>query len=386
MKKVTFEAPPGVQADLTDSVAVEILDRRLTRKGRTTLSKAVSLDAGKYIAQATLPDGQVLSTSFEVNEHSDTVARLVPDQDASDATYESQAVAAGATPESVRAGIATSPPPREAAEEAPTRGIDASPPGAYRLLDGNFLTGGLYAVEDDWQPTVADAPIALRGGHQPLTLQVQCSAAPVVNMMLPLLPGEPGTVTWYWQGGRVLLDLAFSNPDVTMLLGHAAAGRIGEAARAISEGTPIARKQLRGLPEHPISAVICAYVLLRTNQPDRLEGWVQSLAEAFGWLPDSLLVLAEHLARLGRHDEAFTALLRLSDRGLPFFSSGLSYAVDRLTFYRAAASSNDRSQAQSRYMKEPIEWGGGAEYLLERLRGVAARTDFDRTILTYEGA
>jgi hypothetical protein len=387
MKKVTFEAAPGIQTDLTDNVAVEILDRKLTRKGRTTFAKPVSLDDGRYIAQATLPDGQVLSTTFEVKDGGDTVARLVPDQDASDGTYENQAVAAGATPESVRAGItiSASPPPGKMARQAATRGISRFPAGNYRLLTGNFLESGLYSVQDGWRTTFADAPIPLRGTERPVTLQVQCEAAPVVNIMAPLIPGEPGTLTWHLQGGRVLLDLTFSNPDVTTLLGHAAAGRIAEAAAAISKGTAIARKQLDGLPDHPICAVICAYVLLRTNQPQRLEGWVQGLADAFTWLPDSLLVLAEHLARLGKHDEAFNALLNLSERGLPFFSSGLSYAVDRLSFYRAAAASDDRSNAKSRLMKEPIEWSDAAEYLLVRLHGVAARTDFDRTILTYDG-
>jgi hypothetical protein len=248
-----------------------------------------------------------------------------------------------------------------------------------------MLSGGRHSVQDGWLPTAEGATIPVTGGDTPGTLQLQCGDARQVNIMLPLNPGEPGTVTWYWQGGRVLLDVAFANPDVTILLGHAAAGRIAEAARSISEGTPLAKKQLRDDPEHPICAVICAYILLRTNQIQRVEGWLRHLADRCEWLPDGLLVLTEQLARLGKHDEAFHVLLKLSERGLPLFSSGLSYAVDRLSYYKTVAGSPDQSKAQSVYMKAPLAWGDKAEDLLERLRRVASHTDFDRTILTYEG-
>ena len=133
-----------------------------------------------------------------------------------------------------------------------------------------------------------------------------------------------------------------------------------------------------------ICAVICGYILLRTNQIERLDSWLREFADRFDWLPDSLLVLAEYYARRGEHDEAYRALLKLSGRGLPLFSSGLSYAVDRLSIYEATIGK--RPETQSRNMKEPVTWGVEAKALLEQLRGIAKRTDFDRNVLTYKVA
>jgi len=385
MKEITFEAPSTIQPDLTEGVAVEILDRKLTRKATTTLSKPVKLEAGRYIAQATLSDGQVLSTSFNVTEDSEPVAQLLPDVDATSGSYENRAAAAGASPESVRAGVSAEPEVAQDAPEAQTRAIVApAPEGVYCLLAGNYLKDTLHPIEEEWRPTTVSQPIDLTGAETPRTLQLQCGAGPVWNMLIPLNPGEPGKVIWHWQDGRVLLDVTFSNQDVITLLRHAIAGRITEAALCIDWDTPIAKKQLRGDPEHPICAVICGYILLRTNQIERLDSWLREFADRFDWLPDSLLVLAEYYARRGEHDEAYRALLKLSGRGLPLFSSGLSYAVDRLSIYEATIGK--RPETQSRNMKEPVTWGVEAKALLEQLRGIAKRTDFDRNVLTYKVA
>jgi hypothetical protein len=397
MKEITFAAPPTVKPDLTEGLSVEILDRKLTRKGTTTLSKPVSLEAGRYIAQATLPDGQVLSTSFDVSPDSEPVAHLLPDEDATKASFEVRAVEAGASPESVRAGV--SAPQEMPAKESlatDTRGvIVAAPKGRYRLLAGNDLNGGLHPVGDGWQPVAANELIFVTGGEKPLTIQFQCGSR-TLNMLVPLNPGETGSIAWHWQNGRIQPDVTFPNPDVVTLLGHAVAGRIAEAAKCIGEDTPIAKKQLRPDPEHPVCAVICAYILLRTNQIERLKNWTQHLADGSPWLPDSLLVLAEYLARSGDHEAASRALLKLADRGLPLFSSGLSYAVDRLSVYKSLSSPAAASEtpsatpaaeppAEASYpLTVPITWTREAGRLLTRLRGVASRTDFDRTVMTYK--
>jgi hypothetical protein len=135
---------------------------------------------------------------------------------------------------------------------------------------------------------------------------------------------------------------------------------------------------------------------LRTNQIERLKDWTQHLADGSPWLPDSLLVLAEYLARSGDHEAASRALLKLADRGLPLFSSGLSYAVDRLSVYKSLSSPAAPSEtpsatpaaeppAEASYpLTVPVTWTREAGRLLARLRGVASRTDFDRTVMTYK--
>ena len=53
------------------------------------------------------------------------------------------------------------------------------------------------------------------------------------------------------------------------------------------------------------------------------------------------MILAEHLARLGEHKKALATLVELPKRGLPFFSSGLTYALNRLRQYKRAVEKGD---------------------------------------------
>ena len=47
-------------------------------------------------------------------------------------------------------------------------------------------------------------------------------------------------------------------------------------------------------------------------------------------------IRAEHLARVHEHEKALEMLLKLPKRGLPLFSSGLTYALNRLRQYQRA--------------------------------------------------
>ncbi|HJP93515.1 MAG TPA: Hsp70 family protein [Pyrinomonadaceae bacterium] len=51
---------------------------------------------------------------------------------------------------------------------------------------------------------------------------------------------------------------------------------------------------------------------------------------------DSSVIRGEILARLGRHQQAFSAFLELESRGVPAFTDGLFYAKQRLQIYRHA--------------------------------------------------
>lgn len=50
-------------------------------------------------------------------------------------------------------------------------------------------------------------------------------------------------------------------------------------------------------------------------------------------MADAAAIRGEHLARLGEHAQALELFVALSDRGLPAFTDGLCYALDRLRLY-----------------------------------------------------
>ncbi|MCQ9958307.1 hypothetical protein L6B39_14385, partial [Staphylococcus aureus] len=90
-------------------------------------------------------------------------------------------------------------------------------------------------------------------------------------------------------------------------------------------------------------------------------------------LVDGLCLRAEALARQGDHFHALDLLLDLRSRGLPMFSGGLRFALDRLTSYRTAA----------RVGKLDPAYVVMIDAVLDTLFRTAAGVDFDRPILTF---
>ncbi|MEW8130895.1 MAG: hypothetical protein AB2758_17700 [Candidatus Thiodiazotropha endolucinida] len=85
----------------------------------------------------------------------------------------------------------------------------------------------------------------------------------------------------------------------------------------------------------PLSAVLGGLLLLR-DAPDRLERlepWTRNLFSWFPWLPDTLPLRTELLARMGRHREAIEALNEVGERGAPWTREGLRILVARLASY-----------------------------------------------------
>lgn len=123
----------------------------------------------------------------------------------------------------------------------------------------------------------------------------------------------------------------------------------------------------------PLAAAVGAYTLLRFGELDRLHNWTENLKNWFKWLPDGLTIRAEHLAQLGKHEEALDLLLELPARGVPIFSEGLSISIDRLGLYLTAPK---------QFSADKLSRAHG---LMKRLRRFAAFADFNAAILSYTG-
>jgi hypothetical protein len=125
---------------------------------------------------------------------------------------------------------------------------------------------------------------------------------------------------------------------------------------------------LRSEVRDPLAAAACAYALLQLGEPKQLDGWTADLTGSFEWLPDGLVVSAEQLARLGRHDEALSELRRLSTRGIPCLSIGLGMATDRLRSY-------SRRRPEDEELRRTVE----------ELTRYTVATDFSNPVTTFVG-
>jgi hypothetical protein len=171
-------------------------------------------------------------------------------------------------------------------------------------------------------------------------------------------------------------DLA--NTDAEMLLRYYGRGSIEEAATIVTDKNTsfVAENLLYRKVSDPIGAAVGAYVLLRLGALDRLADLTKNLCDWFTWLPDGLVIRAEHLARLGSHAEALALLLQLPDRGLPYFSDGLFSALNRLRFY-VEVGRKQTPAALPGLDKAPA--------LLQQLQRFASYARFQKPILSFTG-
>ncbi len=171
---------------------------------------------------------------------------------------------------------------------------------------------------------------------------------------------------------RVVVSLRSNVADA--LVRYRETGQLTCAAALVDSPVFDAEELMQENRWAPIAASAGAYALLRLGRINRLHDWTQNLMDWFPWLPDGLAIRAEHLARIGDHIRALTLLSQLSDRGLPVFTDGFSYAVDRLEQYSRLVPEFNRDIA-----------GRGVE-VLRRLHQFAAVVDFSQPVLTYAAA
>ena len=140
---------------------------------------------------------------------------------------------------------------------------------------------------------------------------------------------------------RPVLATRLKHEAADALLSYLDAGQIDDA-EALTHATAMNAEQLlerkRG---DPIAAAAGAFVLLALGDIDRLHDWTTNLSNWFEWLPDAVVALAEHQARLGDHKRAASTLEDLSDRGLPCLTVALALAISRMRTYVRADLGRD---------------------------------------------
>ena len=130
-------------------------------------------------------------------------------------------------------------------------------------------------------------------------------------------------------------DIKLQNAQANYLLASIRKGALRQADLASKSDILSAERLLQGKVGDPFAACVGAYTILIMGELDRLHDWTKNLQNLFPWLPDGLVIRGEHLARLGQHDEALESFVEIPVRGVPAFSMGIVFAVNRLRQYQA---------------------------------------------------
>jgi hypothetical protein len=133
------------------------------------------------------------------------------------------------------------------------------------------------------------------------------------------------------------IDCVIQHPQAGLLLRLRRYGHLGATEAMLSSPELTAERLLMENTPDPIAAMVGSYTLLRLGELDALDSeWTESLMNRFPKLPDGAVIRGEHLARLGRHDEAAAAFGEVRRRGLPIFLDGLLFLSSRLDYYASA--------------------------------------------------
>ena len=418
-RRINLSLVGAAPAAATPDLAVEVYDADLTLAARGTLGSGVELETDRdYVISATLPDGSRVSKHAKLGPSDTNVelkvsgsppaapppaapppaappaAEMQADEPPASSRLESFSVgslARAVIPRALRAMRGPASPTSERSSRTPRvlgfRGnllaegpnpFELEPVEARSVLPGTF--GKHAEVLSTWRVGFY---------RQPTFIQLAAPGQPTWNYAVPIGENETCNIhlvrvpsTRPSAGAQaateLAIDIALPNRNADLLLRYAGNNLMQEIAQSTDSLGVLAQDLLSGKFEHPIGATVGAYALLRFNQLERLHDWTTNLYRYLSWLPDGVVILAEHLARVGKHQEALDTLMDLPKRGLPFFTSGFTYAVNRLRHYRPVLES-----------KESKELTGdlpAVEKLYAALERYAGYLDVTRPLTTFMGA
>ncbi len=366
MRTVVFQAPEGVIEDqLSGLVPVNVLDGTLELIETTRLGQATPLEPGLYAARATLPNGRRYEATFKVTpESSDAIDVLLARtedvvetaQQYAPATFDQQMKSFDAG-DIGRIAAQVFQPGKEKAAQSWVRIGYGNPFGKIRWKGSSKR----YSAGDEFE---VDGPKPSQ-----VVMQMKPSLWQVLAPVLPKIEGQPDDhrrVSMVRRQGSAFPHFHFKNADLEMLLRYLASDSQRQVEGLSGEESVVAKRAFEDPGYKPLAASAGAYALLRLGKLDDL-GWTPQMAEKFPWLPDAYAIHGEWRARRGEHDQAQASFLRIPEIGLPFFSMGLSDAVNRLSQYAAADFDHVDERAK----------------VLAQLQEISSRTDFARPITTW---
>jgi choline dehydrogenase-like flavoprotein len=158
----------------------------------------------------------------------------------------------------------------------------------------------------------------------PLPWQAVSNFQPVpVQVMVHMEPRQDGT----------RIGVVVEDPDFAPMAGLMTASTLPKAVVAVKQ----ARDMLFGKMLNPLGAAAGGYVLLAAGdrEDDSWHGWIDNLANLFPNIPDGAILKASLRLRFPKTEssaeEARASLLDAFDRGIPYYSAGVSWLLDGMT-------------------------------------------------------
>ena len=354
---------------------VEVRKPNLALVARTLATQTVDVQPGTYFVSATMPAGQELYTQVTVGE-TDVQATLEPEEESPHESHERQLFMSVGSFALSRLGFGLASDPIQGPEAI----------GSVEATVG-LLRGGdprtavrmpLPFINFEKVGTGVQFRVAGSAPESPQQLEFLRPRKPPLHVALPISPGQTGLVVVRQVATRNTYDLAVdvhvANGEAELLLSGLSSGYLREASEALNSDQISAEKLLDAKESDPFGAAVGAYALLQFGELDRLHNWTENLMNWFQWLPDGLSIRGEHLARIGDHGQAIEAFVQLPLRGIPQFSIGISYALNRLRVYTRPTQKEFPEKLLAR-----------ARQALDYLEQVAGFVDFQRPLLTTRG-
>ncbi|WP_331738167.1 hypothetical protein [Streptomyces sp. NBC_01276] len=339
---------------------------------------------GRYVVSASLPSGLVLTQSAVAVEGQETPVDFAM----TDSPYETHAwqyLMGNIEPGGVYHGTARSPLAESVASRSmvatASRPDGAVPGGAVDLtalatwigdsaparwsfasiLDlaqapsGTSVAGSIGSGGPRVQPAPFDAggavtplyrfgpngPVGAPGGpvgeRQFLVVEAAGSVR-LVTLPLPWGDAEAEVLVNLRQSPTgSAVSVSVRDADVGAGLAYLAQGALDTAARLFTD----VEAMLYSKPDNPLAAAAGCYVLIGTDHTPgetRWDPWLERLADGFPWLGDGAILRAVRLLRRSSGDRRDVrrgrdGLIEAFDRGIPFYTLGLSWLADGLAAF-----------------------------------------------------
>ncbi|MFB7830321.1 hypothetical protein [Streptomyces sp. NPDC056056] len=356
--------------------------------GRSPEPTSYPVDPGRYLVSVTLPSGMVLTKDAEAVDGRSTPV----DFDMTDSPYGTHAwqyLMGNIEPERVYHGATGVPLPESVASRsmvAAAAGDDGFLPESAAdvparatwigdSLPARWSYASMLALEQDpARPSVA--PLIARSAPRPLPVPADHGAdvtplyrfgpdgpVPVPGGAAPARDGPVGErqflvveaagavrlatlpLPWGTSDVEVLVNLRQSptgsavavtvrDPRLGAGLAYMAQGALDTAAQLFTD----VGRTLDSDPANPLAATAGSYVLLGTDHRSEetyWDPWLRVLADRYPWLSDGAILRAVRLLRRPGADlqEARNGLLDAFDRGIPFYTLGLTWLADGLAAF-----------------------------------------------------
>ena len=232
-------------------------------------------------------------------------------------------------------------------------------------------------------PIVADSSAATVVGHRGygatgsvvdiaatpqsvVAAQVRTASGRSIVTVLPAVPEQLNYELYLHSGddGRLATLVRFGTRRTDTMAGFMTARRPDRVLAMAPQGN-FKALLWNGDSDEALVMALTGYALLKVDSGSKNLQWVEDFADKHAWLPDSALLAAAYYSRTRDTKRVLNYLREAETRGLPYFTSGLSFMI-----------------AES----ESLAYNLGSDpavALFGRLRHLAARADFSALCATF---